>query len=155
MTRTAVVYDTVYGNTELVAEIIARTLEAEGHTVRLVRAKDALRGRVEGDLLFLGSPTRIGTMTGRMKKVVRRLDPDLWVRRPVAVFDTEMQGVIDEGGASAAAKMHDIARSKGIKVHTPVLKVGVDGMRGPLSKGSDTAVEAYVREVLHMAGLAP
>lgn len=135
--------------------MIARTLEAEGHTVRLVRAKAALKGRVEGDLLFLGSPTRIGTMTGRMKKVVRRLDPDLWGRRPVAVFDTEMQGVIEAGGASAAAKMHDIARSKGINVHTPVLKVGVDGMRGPLSKGSDRAVEAYVKEVLHLAGLPP
>lgn len=143
-----IIYDSIYGNTELVARMLSKALEAEGHSAQLVRAKDALRIPVSGDLLFLGSPTRVGTMTRRMRKVVRRLDPRTWGQRPVAVFDTEMQDVIEKEGASAAAKMHDLARARGIPVHTPVLKVGVVGIRGPLSSGSDKAVEAYVREVL-------
>lgn len=131
--------------------MLALALEEEGHSAEIVRAKEALRRPVTGDLLFLGSPTRLGTMTGRMKKVVSRLDPQTWSGKSVAAFDTGMQGIIDKGGASAAAKMHDIARSKGVKVHTPVLKVGVVSIKGPLSPRWEDLVRAYVREVLASA----
>jgi flavodoxin len=149
--RGVIVYDSVYGNTEQVARMLAGAFEAEGHPARLVRAKDALRQPVSGDFLVLGSPTRFGTMTGRMKKVVRSLDPAAWGQRPVAAFDTEMQGIIDKDGASAAAKIHDVARSKGIRVHTPVLKVGVVTIRGPLSPDSEKLIGAYVREFVSVA----
>jgi hypothetical protein len=56
--------------------------------------------------------------------------------------------VIDANGASAAAKIHDIARSEGFRVHTPVLKVGVQGIKGPLSSNADEIVAAYVKEFL-------
>lgn len=131
--------------------MLARALEEAGHSAELVRARDALKRPVSGDVLFLGSPTRFGTMTGRMKKVLRRIDPQVWGSRPVAAFDTGMQGVIDKDGASAAAKMHDIARSRGVRVHTPVLKVGVTTIRGPLSPGWEEAVRAYVMEILASA----
>ncbi|MEW5748033.1 MAG: flavodoxin domain-containing protein [Candidatus Thermoplasmatota archaeon] len=150
-TKGTIVYDSVYGNTELVARMLAQVLEEEGHSAEVVRAKDALRRPVTGDILFLGSPTRLGTMTGRMRKVVSRLDPEAWGGRSVAAFDTGMQGIIDEDGASAAAKMHDIARSRGVRVHTPVLKVGVVSIRGPLSPRWEDMVRAYVREVLSSA----
>jgi flavodoxin len=146
--RGVIVYDSIYGNTEHVARMLAEAFEAEGHPARLVRAKDALRQPLSGDFLVLGSPTRFGTMTGRMKKVVSRLDPSVWGQRPVAAFDTEMQGIMDKDGASAAAKMHDVARSKGVKVHTPVLKVGVVSIRGPLSPDSQKLIAAYVRELV-------
>lgn len=133
------------------AEALARALEAAGHSARLIRAKGALKERVEGDMLFIGSPTRIGSMTGRMKRFLKRMDAEQWRRKPVAAFDTEMQDVLRDDGASAAAKMHDLARSRGIKVHTPVLKVGVSGVKGPLSEGSEAAIEAYVTEFLRAA----
>ena len=131
--------------------MFALVLEEEGHSAEVVRAKDALRRPVTGDILFLGSPTRFGTMTGRMKKVVSRLDPGTWSGKSVAAFDTGMQGIIDKDGASAAAKMHDIARSRGVKVHTPVLKVGVVSIKGPLSPRWEDLVRAYVREVITSA----
>lgn len=149
--KAVIVYDSVFGNTELVAKTIAKTLESSGHSPLLVRARDA-KGGVEGDLLFVGSPTRIGTMTGRMRRFLKRIDSGTWGRRPVAAFDTEMQGVLEDEGASAAAKMHDIARKRGIRVYTPVLKVGVSDVKGPLSPGSEAAVEAYVKEFLAAAG---
>jgi flavodoxin len=146
-----IVYDSVYGNTELVAKMIAARLEAGGHSVRIVRVKDALKDQTEGDFLFLGSPTRMGGMTGRMKKLIKGADWDAWGKKPVATFDTEMDEVIAKDGASAAAKMHDMVRSKGAKVHTPVLKVGVTGVRGPLSLGSEKVIEAYLSEFLSSA----
>jgi len=149
--KAVIVYDSVYGNTELVAKSIAKALEAAGHTPRLVHVRDA-KGGVEGDILMMGSPTRIGTMTGRMKRFLKRMDGGTWGGKPVAAFDTEMQGMIEKDGASAAAKMHDLARKKGVRVHTPVLKVGVSEIRGPLSPGWEAGVEAYVKEFLAAAG---
>ena len=143
-----IVYDSVYGNTELVAKGLAERLGAAGHSVQLLRARDALKGRIEGDFLFMGSPTRLGSMTRRMRIFIKGMDWGAWGKRPVAAFDTEMVEVIAKDGASAAAKMHDLARSKGAKVHTPVLKVGVAGVRGPLSPDSDIGIEAYVNEFL-------
>ncbi len=143
-----IVYDSVYGNTELVAKMIAARLEAEGHSAQLLRVRDALKGRLEGDFMFMGSPTRLGSMTGRMRRFIKGIDWDSWGKRPVAAFDTEMDEVIAKDGASAAAKMHDLARSKGAKVHTPVLKVGVVAVRGPLSPGSEAGIGAYVSEFM-------
>lgn len=151
MTKGVVVYDSVYGNTELVAKMIADALEARGHSAVLVRAKDALGSAVEGDVLFMGSPTRMGAMTGKMRKFLKRVDAARWSGKPAAAFDTEMQDVIEKDGASAAAKIHDLARSRGIKVYTPVLKVGVTGIKGPLAPGSEEAVGAYVEEFLGSA----
>lgn len=151
--KCVVVYDSVYGNTELVAKGIAECFEAEGHSAMLLRAKDARKESLEGDMLFIGSPTRIGTMTGRTKRFIKGMDWGAWGKKPVATFDTEIQDVIAKGGAGAAAKMHDLAKSKGANVHTPVLKVGVTGIRGPLSPESGKSIEAYVKEFLESAEL--
>lgn len=145
-------YDSVYGNTELVAKAIAEALEAAGHHARTVRVKEALKARLDGDMLFVGSPTRIGTMTTRVRNFLRHMDVDPWLGKPVAVFDTEAEEFVEGSGATAASKMHDLAQSRGLSVHTPVLKVGVSGVKGPLSTGYNTVVEAYVREFLRAAG---
>jgi len=150
--KAVVVYDSVYGNTESVAKSIARHIEASGHTAEVLRAKDAIRANVDGELLVVGSPTRMGTMTGKMKRFLKQMDAAPLKGSTVAAFDTEVQDVIEKNGASAAAKMHDIARSRGLKVHTPVLKVGVTGIRGPLAQGWEASVEAYVVELLRSAG---
>jgi len=98
--------------------------------------------------MFVGSPTRIGSMTRRTRKFLEGMDWAPWGKKPVAVFDTELEEVIEKDGASAASKMHDLAKSKGARVHTPVLKVGVTGTKGPLSADSDRVIEAYVKEFL-------
>ncbi len=133
------------------AKTIARTLEAAGHLVRLTRVKDALKTQAEGDILFVGSPTRIGTMTGRTRKLLEHMDVGPWRGKPVVAFDTEAQELLKGSGGGAAAKIHDLAVSRGLTVHTPVLRVGVSRIKGPLSTGSEGLVEAYVKEFLRSA----
>ena len=146
--RGVIVYDSVYGNTKAVAESIAKSLESAGHKVDLVHVKDALRGIPRGDFVFLGSPTRVGTMTRTTKKLLKNLSDESIKDVPVVAFDTEGESVIRSNGASAAAKIHDLARAKGAKVHTPVLKVGVTGIKGPLSSNAEDVISAYVKEFL-------
>lgn len=149
--RCLVVYDSAYGNTRGVAELIGERLRARGHDAQVLHARDAAKVETDFDMLFVGSPTRMGTMTRKTRRFLRKLDVGRWGQRLVVAFDTEMAEVIRDNGASAAAKIHDLARSRGMRVHTPVLKVGVKGMRGPLADDAGETVEAYVAEVLAAA----
>lgn len=143
-----VVYDSVYGNTKRVAESIADVLGRSGHAVQVLEVRDAIKSKLDADLMFIGSPTRMGDMTRKTRRFLKGIGAASWGQRPVAAFDTEMAEVIRNNGASAAAKIYDLARSKGMRVHTPVLKIGVTGMKGPLSPDAGAMIEAYVAEVL-------
>jgi flavorubredoxin len=148
-----VVYDSVYGNTKTVAEVIAKTLASEGHTAEVVHVREAPERIPEAAFLFVGSPTRVGTMTRKTRKLLKAISEEAIRGKPLAAFDTEGEAVIKANGASAAAKIHDLAKSKGAKVHTPVLKVGVSGIKGPLSPNAEEIIRSYVREFV--STLAP
>jgi flavodoxin len=59
-----VAYDSVNGNTKLIAEAMAEQLKVDGHDVEIVFIKDSVPSPM-GDFMFVGSPTRGMKMTGR------------------------------------------------------------------------------------------
>ena len=58
--RGVVVYDTHYGNTKIVAQAIAEQLKVEGDEVELRSVREHHREPPQGDIMFLGSPVRMG-----------------------------------------------------------------------------------------------
>jgi menaquinone-dependent protoporphyrinogen IX oxidase len=68
--KAVVVYDTYYGNTKLVAEAIADELKTEGHEVELRDVKQDYPAAPQGEVMFVGSPIRMGSVTGRVKRYV-------------------------------------------------------------------------------------
>ena len=142
ITKGIVAYDSVYGNTKQVAEAIAEQIRAEGHEVELISIKDEGGGASIGDFLFIGSPTRIGRMTKGAKGFVERLDREYWKSRPIVVFDTV--GPLSEDAEkrkkwlsridkSAAVRMQELAKQRGLSVHPEVLHIAVTGFKGPLA----------------------
>lgn len=137
-----VVYDSVYGNTKQVAEAIAEQIRSEGHEVELIALRDGAGGAAVGDFLFVGSPTRIGRMTKNAKAFVEGLDAEHWKSRPIVTFDTVGPLPEDEEkrkkwlsriDKSAATRMQELARHRGLSVHQEVLHVAVTGFKGPLA----------------------
>jgi flavodoxin len=138
-----VAFDSVYGNTKLVAEAIAEQIRSEGHEAELIALRDGGGGTVpSGDFLFIGSPTRMGRMTKEAKMFIEGLDKEHWKSRPIVTFTTvgplseDMEkrekwlGRIDK---SAATRMQEQARQQGLNVYQDVLHVGVTGFKGPLA----------------------
>lgn len=62
--RTLVIYESMYGNTHVIAEAIGRGLSEEGSEVTVVPVEDATAARVaDADLLVIGGPTHVHGMS--------------------------------------------------------------------------------------------
>jgi len=138
-----VVYDSYYGNTQRVAEAIAQELEAQGHQAELRSVRKEYPGAPQGDVLFLGSPVRLGTTTRRVKKYVEGLDKSYWSGKPLVVSPPSWscrpmrspsgrragRNTISWRGASCRA-----CPSPGLKPLNEQLWVDVSGLKGPWSR---------------------
>lgn len=137
-----VAFDSVYGNTKLVAEAIAEQIKSDGHEVELIALRDVEAPAASGDFLFVGSPTRIGRMTKKAKEFVEGLNQAQWKNKPVVTFDTvgplsedkeKRERWLSRIEKSAATRMQDLVKQQGLSVYQDVLHVPVTGFKGPLA----------------------
>ena len=129
------IYHSRWGNCRQVAEAVARGLEETGHEVTLADAgsEKALEG--EPDFLLVGSPTRIGKMTGPVRRFIKKAVPDTWDGKPFAAFGTGLKSAIDSSEPNSADGIHQALIAKGLKPIAPVFKARVEELKGPLVDG--------------------
>lgn len=109
-----VLYESQFGNTQKLAELIGKELEARG-AVRVVDfAAYEPPVPAEVDLLVIGAPTQAHGMTPAMKLFVERLTPKR-AGLPVAIFDTRVRGPMLLWG-SAGRAMVSTLRENGFAV---------------------------------------
>ena len=77
-----IVYESICGNTKNVAEAIAAELEAAGNATEIRSVRQRFPKPPRGAILFLGSPVRMGSVAGRVKRFVDTLDVQAWKDRP-------------------------------------------------------------------------
>jgi menaquinone-dependent protoporphyrinogen IX oxidase len=152
-----VAYDSVFGNTMRVAETIAEEIRAQGHEAEVIDLGKRIPRGVEGDIVFIGSPTRMGHMTSRTKKFVKRLKPEWWANRSVIAFDTMLRLPKEPEARRKALKwtehgagprIRELAEERGLRVYERVLRVEVSGIKGPLVPQGLEQVKTFVREFL-------
>ena len=139
-----IVYDSIFGNTKLIAEAIGAGLEAKG-TVRLVQVRDAAELDLDGiDLLIVGSPTRGFAATPAINEFTEGLDRKAATGRKAAAFDTRLdpedihpaplRWVVHAGGYAADRIASSLTRKGFALTGTPEgFRVG--GTEGPLKPG--------------------
>jgi menaquinone-dependent protoporphyrinogen IX oxidase len=157
--KAVVVYDTYYGNTKLVAEAIADELKTEGHEVELRDVKQDYPAAPQGEVMFVGSPIRMGSVTGRVKRYVKRLDKNAWKDKPIAVFTTvasapkepltdKQRKSYDKWALNAGRKLRDLAKAKGLSPLDNYLWVEVRTEKGPLVETGVEKTKQFTREML-------
>ncbi len=136
-----IVYDSIFGNTALIAKAIADRLAA-GHDVTASTVQEA-RGSdlVDTDLLIVGSPTRGFQPTPGIAEYLASLAP---MPGATAVFDTRLdpetinppplRWVVEVGGY-AADRMASALRHRGLAVRQEHGAFLVGGTEGPLNPG--------------------
>ena len=148
-----VVYDTSYGNTKQIGEIIAETLKESGIETDLFKVNEVKKfNSKDNDFFILGSPTKFGTMSFAVKFFLGKVKSEEWLNKPFAAFDTENPENIEKAHAenkewSAAEKIAEKLREKKMNQLLPVHKALVLGQKGPLVDGEIERTKNYAREL--------
>jgi len=148
-----VIYDTSYGNTKEIAEIIGETLKESGIDVDIFYVKDVKKlSAKEYNFLVLGSPTKFGTMSLAVRFFLGKVKSKEWMNRPFVAFDTENPENLERAQAenkewSAAEKIAEKLRDKQMNQVLPVLKALVLGQKGPLVEGEVDRTKEYAKKL--------
>jgi len=156
-----VAYDTYYGNTKIVAEAIADQLKAEGHEAELRNVREADPVSMQGDFMFVGSPIRMGSVTGRTKRFVKKLDTAVWRDKPIVVFTTtgmmpkepatdKQKQSFKKWALNAGIKLRDMAKGRGLSPVESYLWVEVKDSKGPLVDDGVDKTKKFTHEVVQL-----
>lgn len=142
--KVLIVYDTKYGNTEKVANLIADGITSvEGNEVIIKNVKK-IDFHVDDfyDLILIGSPVHFGGHTGPVKKFIDKLPKSQLKGNAYAVFNTYITNEIEEkqeGPCSYETMINKI--EKHISEKMPDLMKASDGlciklmgMKGPIAE---------------------
>jgi len=147
-----VIYDSVFGNTEKIAQAIAAALGTQA-----IPVSQADAGQLTGlDLLVVGSPTRGFRPTEGISKLLNGLSKNHLIGMRVAAFDTRivleeidskaLRFLVDKGGYAASTIAKTLAK-KGGQLAAPGEGFYVTGEQGPLKDGELERAAAWVRKV--------
>jgi len=146
---TVVIYDTKFGNTEKVAQAIARGAGAHGST-RVMDTTEASGPLAERpDLLLVGGPTQRRGASPALRAFVDALPASL-LGVPVGSFDTRYRGATLVMGSAAAEVAKRLAKAGGRVVGRP--ESFFIGRGGPIERqvleaGELERAEAWGRSV--------
>ena len=169
--NTLVVYDSLFGNTERVAQAVAEALRAFGQVqaVRIepsqsdelqrqallrqnrvteVRLEPAHPIDLQGvDMLILGCPTQAFKATPAMLSFLEKVSPASLGGLAVACFDTRVRGPFGSAARVMAKKLQTI----GVSLLLPPESFFVKGMQGPLKSGELDRAATWAQMLLKKA----
>jgi flavodoxin len=146
--KTLVVYDSVYGNTEIVARAIGDAIRGE---VQVLHVGQVDVGALENvELLIIGSPTHGAMPTEAIQGLVARIGPPARENAKAATFDTRLTWwFLERWGGFAAPKMADTLKEKGWTLAGEPGGFFVKGLKkGPLKQGEKDRAAAWAKELL-------
>jgi flavodoxin len=154
-----VVYDSLFGNTERIAQAIGDALAAQAD-VEVRRADDVKPEDLTGlDLLIVGTPTHGGRPSPATKTWLQALASGSLAGIKVAAFDTRIpsQGanwfvslIVKLIGYAAQPLAKSLAQKGGVPIVQPE-GFNVTGKEGPLQDGELERATAWAQQILAKA----
>ncbi len=133
--RTLLLYDSWFGNTQLVAKTVEDGLrEGEGEEVSSRRVNTVQNDEiVEYDVILIGSPNHIGGPSKAVKLQIQRLSNLNLTGKRLGAFDTCFQSQV----GLATERMENLIRNVAptAEIISPRLSVVVKSWTGPLEEG--------------------
>ena len=138
--KSLVIYDSNFGNTQKIAETIAKELNS-----RAVRSKNVSEGEIEeADLLIVGSPIIGWKPSENMGEFLLELKSEQLKAKKVITFDTRVKLFIH---GDAAKKIEKTLVDAGAESLGEPEFFYVKGQRGPLLKGEEEKAVAWAKNI--------
>jgi flavodoxin len=152
--KALVLYDSQYGNTERVAQVIADTLGEVG-AARALGLDPGQRVELAGvDMFIVGCPTQGWRPTPTIQSFLEEASPERLRTLAVACFDTRFRLPRWMTG-SAARVMARKLQEKGVSLLVPPESFFVKGMQGPLHGGELERAATWARTLLEKVEAPP
>ena len=153
--KAIVIYDSVFGNTEKIAQAIAKGL---GTDCACLRAGAVTLTQVTAaDLVVMGSPTRSFAATPAVMSLLEAIPSGALACKKIAAFDTRIlmggikgllfKKIIDKGGYAAPIIAEQLQSKGGSLVKPPEGFFG-KGEEGPLAAGELERAEEWGKQLL-------
>ncbi len=161
--KVVIVFDTVHGSTGAVAEAIAEEVSSGGDEAELIDLRYSMPLDVSGDMMFVGSPTRVGRMTRRTAEFLEDLVSGPWRGRRIVAFDTvgplsknpekrrKMLLRMEGGSKTAAGAIQEAVRKRGLTPAREQMHLAVTGMWGPLAPDARQVARELARAHIDIA----
>jgi flavodoxin I len=145
--KTFVVYDSVYGNTEKIAQAIGDAIPGEVQVLHVGQVNADELATV--DLLIIGSPTHGGGSTEGVQGLLEKVGAPARKGAKVATFDTRFAWRWIKIFGFAAPKMADALKGKGWGLAVSPEGFFVKGAKkGPLKQGEVERAATWAKEVV-------
>ena len=127
-----IVFDTKYGNTQHVAELIADGINSvENNETEVKNVKDVdLNEDKTYDLIVIGSPNHMGSHIKSIKKMINNLPNSSLKFNSFAAFDTFMGKDFEKAVKKMEKQLNENLPNSTMAL--PGLSIDVGGMKGPI-----------------------
>lgn len=156
--RVYILFDSYFGNTEKVANIIASQLEISFNVqVKHIDHVDEEYLK-KSEVLVVGSPTRGFSPSKKIKLFFRTNDKATFKGKYVAAFDTrvdpedvnsKMYKTLAAGLGYAAESIEKKLQARGAEVLIPAKGFYVVGNEGPFRKGQEEQIISWSKALVH------
>lgn len=147
--KALVVYDSVYGNTEKIANALAAGLKSEEVDVEVVKADVVKFDELSGaDLLCVGAPVHAWNASKPVKEFLERLKgAEGLTGKKAFAFDTKMKSRL---AGSAGDKIERKLKDAGLTIAKHNESAIVQGREGPLEEGAEETFKQIGAELAKM-----
>lgn len=152
--HSVVVYDSQFGNTERVAQIVARALDEFGPARAAHVNETAVTQLRDVDLLVFGGPTQGLNGSTAMRAFIEKLPAEALRGAKIACFDTRLRLPRWLGGF-AGPQLERRLRKLGVTLLAPPVGFYVVVREGPLDAGEAERAAAWARRLGQIAVGAP
>jgi flavodoxin len=143
-----ILYDSAYGNTRQIAEVIASGLKSlHAKTIPVTDFNPA--SLAAGDLLIVGSPINGWQPTRKVTELLKSFKGGGLEGIKAAAFDTRVKLFIH---GDAARKMTSLLKKAGALIVTKPMPFYVKGSEGPLHSGETQKAAAWAQTLLESIG---
>ena len=143
--KALIVYDSMHGNTEKIAEAIGGAMAGEARVVRVSEVNSAELKAI--DLLIVGSPTQGGRATPAIRDFLNKISGPAMKGVNVAAFDTRVSTKVVAIFGYAAGRIAGSLKRKGGTLVAPPQGFFVKGTEGPLKDGELERAAGWAKEI--------
>ena len=146
--KALVIYDSVYGNTEKIAQAVG---DALNNGVRVVHVGEAVPTELGTlDLLIIGSPTQGGRPTKPMQDFLSRIPESSLKNVKVTSFDTRISTRLVGIFGYAAGRILEALKTRKGQIAAFPQGFFVRGTRGPLKEGELERAVSWAQGILEI-----